>query len=637
MKKQGIKSFKDLWSKSISDPAWFWASVSEDLDIRWFEQFTDVLDESSGIQWSRWFLGGKTNIALNCLDKHATDDEDSARTALISETENASDRREVTYAELHALANQIANALISEAGIKKQDRVGIYMPMIPEAVAAFFAVLKIGAIVVPVFSGYGSEAISSRLRDCEASAILTAESYFRRGNRINMKETAIEAARSVPSLRSVLILDRASVPAVASVANQELGPAVKIPQVIHWATVLSHSKSFDTLPMDSEDPFMIIYTSGTTGRPKGAVHVHGGFLVKIAEEVAYQGDVKKEDLLFWFTDMGWIMAPWELVGGLCLGCTVVLYDGAPDYPNPDRLWEVVEKDRVTFLGVSPTLIRALMKYGMDPVKKHDLTSLRAFGSTGEPWNPESYNWLFDKVGNKTRPIVNLSGGTEVGACFLSVHPIMPLKECSLGGPCLGIDADVFGEDGTPLRAGETGELVIRRPWPSITRGLWKNPQRYIETYWSRFPGTWVHGDWASKDEDGYWFLHGRSDDTIKIAGKRVGPAEIESALASHQAVLESVAIGVPDKLKGEAAVCFVVLRPGFVPSEELRAELKQHAGRYLGESLKPAQVRFVTSIPKTRNAKLIRRLAKAAYLGLPQGDISNLENPEALDAVTNSK
>ena len=457
------------------------------------------------------------------------------------------------------------------------------MPMVPEAVAAYLAVIRMGAVVVPVFSGYGSEAISSRLGDCEAVAMITAEKFFRRDKQIAMKQIALESARQIPTLKSLLVFQDGG----SKDSRQPEGASA--PKIFDWNVVNAQSDEFKPEVMESEDPFMIIYTSGTTGKPKGAVHVHGGFLVKITEEVAYQGDLKKDDVLFWFTDMGWIMAPWELVGGLSIGCTVMLFDGAPDYPYSDRLWELVEENRVTFLGVSPTLIRALMKYGIEPVKKHDVSTLRSFGSTGEPWDPESFNWLFENVGKSRVPIVNLSGGTEVGACFLSVHPIVPTKVCSLGGPCLGIDADVFDQQGRPVR-GETGELVIKKPWPAMTRGLWKNSQRYLDTYWSRFPGVWVHGDWASIDDEGYWFLHGRSDDTLKIAGKRVGPTEIESILASHPSVLESVAIGVPDKIKGESAVCFVVLNPSFTPSEELRIDLRSYVGRMLGESLKPSAV-----------------------------------------------
>jgi acetyl-CoA synthetase len=626
MDRNRIKSFQELYQKSIADPEWFWNAANEDLAIEWYKPYNKVLDVAKGVPWAKWFVGGRINVAHNCLDKHQTDITKS-KVAIISESEAPSDRRELTYSELFKLTNQIAHALKSDMQLTKGDKVGIYLPMIPEAIASFLAVAKIGAVVVPIFSGYGAKAVSERLSDCDAKAVITTESFTRRGKKVEVAEAAFEAARSVPSLKSILICEN----------NQQVKPEmIKDVKLFSWDTVRKKPPVFQTEQMESEDPFMIIYTSGTTGKPKGAVHVHGGFQVKNTEEVAYQTDMHPSDTLFWFTDMGWIMAPWEIVGGLSLGGTLLIYSGAPDYPTPDRLWRVVERNKANILGVSPTLVRGMMRYGTDPIKKHDLSSLQAIGSTGEPWNPESYNWLFENVGMTKCPIINLSGGTEVGTCFLSVHPIVPLKACSLGGPSLGISADVLDENGRPIR-NQTGELVVTKPWPSMTRSLWKNDDRYIQTYWSRFPNVWVHGDWASIDSDGYWYLHGRSDDTLKIAGKRVGPAEIESALASHEAVLESVAIGVPDPLKGEAIVCFVVLRPGKTQSKELESDIQRHVAKELSETMRPSSIKFVESIPKTRNAKLVRRLVRSKYLGLPLGDMSNLENPEALEAIANAR
>jgi acetyl-CoA synthetase len=377
---------------------------------------------------------------------------------------------------------------------------------------------------------------------------------------------------------------------------------------------------------------MIIYTSGTTGRPKGAVHVHGGFLVKIAQEVAHQVDLHDDDILYWVTDMGWIMGPWEIVGGLALGGTVFLYEGAPDYPQIDRLWAMVERHRISILGVSPTLIRALMKFGPEPLRRHDLSSLRILGSTGEPWNPAPWLWCFEHVGQRRCPIINLSGGTEVGACFLSPLPIMPLKPCTLGGPALGMAVDVFDSEGRSLRGG-VGELVCTKPWPGMTRGLWKDPQRYLQTYWSRWENVWVHGDWASVDEDGFWYLHGRSDDTIKIAGKRLGPAEIESILVGHPAVAEAAAIGVPHELKGEVIWCYAVVKPGYEPSEALRGELRERVREALGRSFVPEAIKFVRELPKTRNAKILRRAIRAVAVGQEPGDLSNVENPQALEEI----
>jgi acetyl-CoA synthetase len=396
--------------------------------------------------------------------------------------------------------------------------------------------------------------------------------------------------------------------------------------------VASEPGDVPTAVLDPESPLMIAYTSGTTGRPKGAVHVHGGFLVKVAQEVAHQVDMREDDRLYWVTDLGWIMGPWEIVGGLAAGGTVILAEGVPDYPATDRLWGIVERHEVTILGVSPTLIRALMRHGTEPIRSHDLSTLRILASTGEPWDPESWRWLFDHAGGRRSPIINISGGTEVGACLLSALPITPLKPCSLVGPALGMAVDVFDTAGKPLRHG-VGELVCTKPWPAMTRGIWGDPERYLATYWSRWPEVWVHGDWASIDEDGDWFLHGRSDDTLNVAGKRLGPAEVESILAEHDAIAESAAVGIPDPVKGEVIHCFAVLCPGYEPTDSLRSELRERVACALGKSFAPDRVRFVAELPKTRSGKILRRLVRCVALGQPPGDLSSIENFDALEAI----
>ena len=506
--------------------------------------------------------------------------------------------------------------------------VGIFLPMVPEVVVAALAVAKIGGIFLPLFSGYGADAVAVRLVDAAAKALVTADGFLRRGTRIDMVGVARAAAAEVDSLETMVVVPRLA--RLPDVGTTELVDDAEPYRVLLYPDH-PHDGEQPTRMVDSEHPLFIAYTSGTTGRPKGSVHVHGGFVAKIAEEVAFQFDVRPADRLFWFADFGWIMGPWEIIGGLANGATVCLYEGAPDWPEPDRLWAYLERHRVTVLGISPTLIRALMAHGTDPVERHDLRALRVLGSTGEPWNEDPWHWYFDVVGGGRCPVINISGGTEVGACFLSPHPVQDLTPMTLGGPALGMPVDVYDEEGKPVRE-QVGELVCTGPWPGMTRGLWKAPERYLETYWDRWPDVWVHGDWASI-EDGRWYLHGRSDDTIKVAGKRLGPAEVESALVSHPAVMEAAAVGVPDEVKGEALWALVVPAAGVTPDEALRAELADLVAAHLGRSFRPSVVRFTTALPKTRSAKVVRRAIRAAVTGQDPGDLSSIEDPAALDAV----
>jgi acetyl-CoA synthetase len=624
MQRHTIGGYQDLISRSIADIDWFWRAVIEDLGIEFFRPFDTLIDTSRGIPWSRWFVGGQINLAHNCLDRHAR----SARRehlALIWEGEDRSVRK-LTYAELYAQTSRLASAL-KRLGVIAGDTVGLFLPMVPEAVAAFLACAKIGAIAIPIFSGFGAQAVATRLNDARAKVLITADASFRRGKPILMAHVAAEAEADSPTIRHVIIVrNRRGVESTPLSSGH-----------LDWDDLLAAELTdFASVPLDPEAPVMIAYTSGTTGVPKGAVHVHGGFLVKIAQEVAHQVDMHDDDRLFWVTDLGWIMGPWELVGGLAAGGTIVLMEGAPDYPAPDRLWSAVEQHGVTILGVSPTLIRALMRHGIEPVRSHDLSGLRILGSTGEPWDPESWRWLFEHVGGGRCPIINISGGTEVGACLLSPLPITPLKPCSLVGPGLGMAVDVFDEAGKPLRKG-VGELVCTKPWPAMTRGVWGDPDRYIATYWARWPDVWVHGDWASIDDDGDWFLHGRSDDTLSVAGKRLGPAEVESIVAAHPAVAESAAIGVPDSVKGEVIHCFAVLKPGQEPTDSLRADLREKVAMELGKSFAPERVYFVAELPKTRSGKILRRLIRNVAIGCEPGDLSSIDNMSALEAIRGAR
>ena len=399
-----------------------------------------------------------------------------------------------------------------------------------------------------------------------------------------------------------------------------------------WHEVVPSAEPREPLATWAEEPVLIAYTSGTTGRPKGAVHVQAGLTVKLAQEGAFQLDVKRDDVLMWATDMGWIMGPWMVVAGLANGAAIATYDGAPNHPGPDRIWQVASELGLTILGLSPTLVRALQPHGAQEARKHDLSALRLFGSTGEPWNPEPWWWLFREVGEGTRPIINISGGTEVGACILSASLVQGIKPTSLGAPALGMDADVYDERGNPIR-GEVGELVIRGSWPGMTRGFWGEPDRYLSTYWSRFDDTWVHGDWATIDEDGFWFLHGRSDDTLNIAGKRIGPAEVESVAVALDEVVMAAAIGVPDAVKGETISLYLVAAPGVEPDDALTARVIEACDTGLGKAFRPSSVRWVPDLPRTRSQKIMRRVVKALALGNDPGDLTSLENPESLEGL----
>jgi acetyl-CoA synthetase len=498
--------------------------------------------------------------------------------------------------------------------------------MTPEVAISLLAIAQVGGIILPLFSGYGSGAVSQRLQDAGAKALFTADGFTRRGKTIPLKTVADEAAKTVPTLEHVIVLENTGNQIEMVEGRDQL-----------WHEIIPDQPSEAAVEDTSaEDWLMIIYTSGTSGRPKGTLHTHCGFPIKSAQDMAFGTDVHPGDVIYWMTDMGWMMGPWLVFGALINGATMFFYDGAPDYPGPDRVWRMVAKHRITTLGLSPTLVRSLIPHGEDPVTVHDLSSLLFFASTGEPWNPDPWLWLFNIVGGGKIPIINYSGGTEISGGILMGNPLLPLKPAAFSGPCPGIAADVFDENGVSIR-NQVGELVIKAPWIGMTRGFWKDPERYEATYWSRFENTWVHGDWAAIDEDGLWFIYGRSDDTIKVAGKRLGPAEVESVLVSHPVVVEAAAIGVPDSIKGNALVCFCVLDDASIASstspEGLTAVLRDLIISELGKPMAPKDIHFVPDIPKTRNAKVMRRLLRSAYLGEDLGDVSSLVNPETLDAV----
>jgi len=618
IRRHGLRDLDHLLARSTAEPEWFWRAVLDELGIEFYEPFTQVLDATPGIARPRWCVGGRMNIVHNCLDKWAGTPTDR-RSAIRWEGEEGITRT-LTYGDLRREVDRCANGLRA-LGVGRGDRVALFMPMSPEIVVAFFATIKIGGIVLPLFSGYGADAITMRLRDAGVKALFVSDGFWRRGRRIEMKPVADAAVANAPTVEHVVVVPR-------------LGfEVIMRPRDRRWRDVVTlQSDTCATERTGADDPLMIIYTSGTTGRPKGAVHAHCGFPVKTAQDMVHAFDVRATDTLYWVSDMGWMMGPWEIFGTTLLGAEVLLYDGAMDHPGPDRLWELVERHGVTILGVSPTLIRALMRHGEDPVRRHDLSTLRMFGSTGEPWNPEPWRWLFDVVGGGRLPIINYSGGTEVSGGLVAGNLITPLKPAAFAGPPPGIAADVVDEQGRPVR-NQVGELVVRAPWIGMTRGFWNDHDRYLQTYWSRFPGVWVHGDWAAIDEDGLWYILGRSDDTIKIGGKRLGPAEVESVLVDDPAVVEAAAIGVPDEMKGQALVCFCVLKTGEAGDAALADRLKALVAERLGKPLRPEAIAFVADLPKTRNAKVMRRVIRAAYLGEDAGDLSSLENPQAVEEI----
>ncbi|MDE5414942.1 AMP-binding protein [Alkalihalobacterium chitinilyticum] len=619
MRQLGYTDYEEFLNASTKDIAWFWKEAEKVLNIDWYEPYKETLSLEDGVKWPKWFVGGKLNTAYNTVETWADKKETANAKAIVWESEDGIVQT-YTYEQLAEAVARVANGF-RQQGLKKGDIIAIYMPMVPETVIAMMAAAKIGAIYSPIFSGYGTDAVATRLNAAKAKMIVTADGFLRRGRPVAMKEEADRAVEKSPSIEKVIVfrrLDR-DIPWNDS-------------RDVDWKQLMKEEPLKETLSMDSADPLMLIYTSGTTGRPKGAVHTHSGFPIKAAFDAGIGMDVKKGDTLFWYTDMGWMMGPFLVFGGLMNGATILLYEGTPDFPQPDRLWEVVDKHQVTHLGISPTLIRSMMKHGEEWPQKHNLSTLRVIASTGEPWNPEPWLWLFEKVGQSRIPIFNYSGGTEISGGILGNVLVRPIGPITFNSPLPGMDVDVLDEDGKPV-LNSVGELVIKQPWVGMTKGFWNEPQRYEEAYWSRWENIWVHGDWVIKDSDGFWTITGRSDDILNVAGKRLGPAEIESILVEHPNVVEAGTIGIPDDIKGEVAVCFAVLNQNGLQLEQLREELLQLVAVKMGKALKPKAIYFVQDLPKTRNAKVMRRAIKAAYLNKDAGDLSSLENPQALTEI----
>lgn len=613
---------------------WFWDELPDYLGIEFFEKYDEVRDDSDGPQFSEWYPGGQLNIAHNTLDRHAEGDS-AENVACLWEGESG-EIREVTFDDLHAQSNRVANALEAR-GVGTGDTVGLYMPMVPEVISILYGCFKIGAIAVPIFSGFGVDATATRIADAEPTVLFTGDGFYRRGSEVELKEAADRAIEQSGCIEHTIVFDRLG-------RTPDGDEDEEVPWNARdesWADAIeSESPEYETKSLDASQESILLYSSGTTGTPKGIVHTHAGILMQCAKEIHFGFDQQPDDRFFWVSDIGWMMGPWSIIGNHAFGGTIVMYEGAPDYPEPDRFWEMIDDHDVTQFGISPTAIRALRKQGDEWVEDHDLSSLRLLGSTGEPWDPESWLWFYENVGRGEIPIMNISGGTEICGCFLMPMPNQSLKPCTLGGKGLGMAVDIVDAEGNSVAdAHERGYLVARDSCPSMTKSLWSGDDRYLEEYWSDFtePPLWNHGDWAQKDGDGLWFLHGRADDALNVAGRKVGPAEVEGALMDHDAVNQAAAVGVPDDITGTAVVTYVVPEDGIEISDSLREDLRDQVGTELGKPFRPREVLFVEEFPKTQSGKIIRRAISSVYRGEDLGDMDSIENPGALDAVEHAR
>jgi acetyl-CoA synthetase len=606
---------------------WFWDELVDYLDIEFDEGYDAVRNDAEGPQFTDWYPGGRLNAAHNALDRHADVASDARnRVACLWEGEPG-EVREVTYHDLGRGANRVANYLDAR-GVGVGDTVALYMPMVPEVAAILYGCFKIGAIVVPVFSGFGVDAAATRIADAEPTVLFTGDGFYRRGDHVLLKGDADAAVEEAGHVEHTVVFDRLGLVDAGEVPwNDDRDE--------RWGRAIGErDPDFETRSLSSDAESMLLYSSGTTGTPKGIVHTHAGALIQAAKEVYFGMDLKPADRFFWVSDIGWMMGPWSLLGTHTHGGTVVMYEGAPDHPEPDRFWRLIDDHGVTQFGISPTAIRALRKHGDGWVEGYDLSTLRILGSTGEPWDPESWLWFFEEVGGGSTPIINISGGTEIMGCFLMPMPIQSLKPCTLGGPGLGMDVDIVDhEGGSVVESHDRGYLVARDSCPSMTKSLWSGDERYLEEYWSTWPNLWDHGDWAQKDEEGFWFLHGRADDALNVAGRKVGPAEVEGAAMEHADVNQAAAVGVPDDTTGTAVVCYVVVEDGVTESDTLRATVRETVGEELGKPFRPREVLFVDAFPKTQSGKIIRRAIESVYRGEALGDMSSIEDPGVLDEI----
>lgn len=608
-----LKDWEALAEFAERDLEGFWAREAEELE--WFQKWEKVLDDSNK-PFFKWFVGGKVNIVHNCIDRHLNTARKN-KLALIWESEDGKQVRTFSYFALNREVSRFAN-ILKAMGIRKGDRVTIYLGRIPEIIFAMLACAKIGAIHSVVFAGFSVDALRGRIEDSQSRLVITADGAYQNGKIVELKRMVDEAIKTCPSVENVLVIKRTG-HEVPMEANRD-----------HWyhdlcALPVANGKC-PTEVMDAEDPLFILYTSGSTGKPKAVLHVHGGYMVGIYASLKYVFDLKDEDRWWCTADPGWITGHSYLVyGPLLLGATSFMFEGGPLYPYPDRWWQCVEHYGITVFYTAPTAIRSLMRFGDAWPNRRDLSSLRLLGTVGEPINPEAWRWYYSVIGKERCPIMDTWWQTETGMFMITPTPVVPTKPGSATRPFFGQKAEILDENGNPVPPGQEGYLVLQRPWPSMMRTIYGDPERYVQQYWSKYPGKYLTGDSARQDEDGYFWIIGRTDDVIKVSGHRLGTAEIESALVSHPAVAEAAAIGLPHEIKGQAIHTFVLLRVGFTPSPELAEELRQHVATHLGPIARPEAVNFVDKLPKTRSGKIMRRVLRARALGLPEGDVSTLE------------
>ena len=609
---KSLEEYESLYKKSIEDPEKFWAEAAAEL--HWFKPWDKVLEWNE--PWAKWFVGGQLNLSYNCVDRHARGSR-AAKTALIWEGEPG-EIRSLTYAELHVEVQKFANALKS-LGIQKGDRVAVYMGMTPELAIALLACARIGAVHSVIFGGFAANAIADRVNDSGCVAILTQDTSYRRGGEIQLKRTVDEAMNACPTVKHVVVYRRTGSP-VTMVEGRDLW----------WHDLVAKaSPDCPAEELDSEDPLYILYTSGTTGKPKGLVHTTGGYAVQTYLTTKYVFDIRDEDVYWCTADIGWVTGhSYVVYGPLQNGATVLMYEGAPNWPDFSRFWKIVDDHKVSIFYTAPTAIRAFIKWGDQYVEKHDLSSLRLLGTVGEPINPEAWMWYREKIGHNRCPIVDTWWQTETGAILIAPIPgAVPTKPGSATRPFFGIQPEVVTKEGEPVPAGSGGLLVVRKPWPSMARTVYGDPERYQKTYWSDVPGCYFTGDGARRDADGYFWLMGRVDDVINVSGHRLGTMEVESALVAHPKVAEAAVVGRPDALKGQAISAFVSLESGNQPSEALKDELRKWVSKEIGSLARPDDIRFTEALPKTRSGKIMRRLLRElATHGEIKGDTTTLED-----------